>query len=404
MGDPKRVLVSGPVEPYWSGFAAELRRQGYTPIGMGCQLKLLTHLSRWLSEEDRDCAGLTPAAIETFLAVRRATGHTNYFSLKALSPFLAYLRELGMLPPHQPVAPQTPVEELLERYRHYLTVERGLAAATARGYALMVRPFLTQRATTGGLDLEHLSARDVTAFVLAECPHQASRGTAKLIVCALRSLLGFLHVSGVLKERLQKAVPSVAGWRLTGLPRALERGQVLRLLASCDRRTKVGRRDFAILTVLARLGLRAGELAGLELGDINWRVGEVVVCGKGKRREMLPLPADVGEAVAAYLTRGRPHTAQGRRLFVRVKAPHRALTAGGVSQVVAAAGRRADLGRLSAHRLRHTVATEMLRAGAPLVEVGQVLRHRFQLTTAIYAKVDRESLRVLARPWPGGAV
>lgn len=189
---------------------------------------------------------------------------------------------------------------------------------------------------------------------------------------------------------------------MAGLPKALELDQVRRLLSSCDRDTANGRRDFAILTMLVRLGLRAGEVAGLGLDDIDWRAGETVIRGKGRRTEQVPLPADVGEAVAAYLRNGRPPTAEGRSVFVRFKAPHRALSAGGVSQVVAAAGLRAGLGRIHAHRLRHTAATEMLRAGAPLSEIGQLLRHRRLLTTAIYAKVDREALRTIARPWPGG--
>jgi integrase len=157
------------------------------------------------------------------------------------------------------------------------------------------------------------------------------------------------------------------------------------------------------LTLLARLGLRAGEAAGLELDDVDWRAAEIVIRGKGNWQERLPLPADVGQAVAAYLRRDRPASAEGRHVFVRVRAPHRRLTAGGVTQVVVAAGRRAGLGTLSAHRLRHTAATGMLRAATPLAEIGQVLRHRRQLTTAIYAKVDRKALRTLARPWPGGA-
>jgi len=239
------------------------------------------------------------------------------------------------------------------------------------------------------------------AFVVDRCPSQ-SRSPAKLTATALRSFLSFLYVEGMTERSLVAAVPSVAGWRLAGLPKGLEPKELRSLLTSCDRRTQQGRRDFAILTVLARLGLRAGEVAALLLDDIDWRAGTLVVRGKGNIIESLPLPPDVGEAVVAYLRRGRPGSAKGRPVFVRVKAPHRALSSGGVTQVVAAAARRAGLGQIHAHRLRHTVATQMLQAGASLTEVGQLLRHRRVLTTAIYAKVNREALRMIARPWPGG--
>jgi len=199
-------------------------------------------------------------------------------------------------------------------------------------------------------------------------------------------------------------VPSVAAWKLAGLPKALADGQVAALLASCDQHTAVGRRDLAILTVLARLGLRASEAAALRLDDIGWRRGEITVHGKGNRHDRLPLPADVGQAVVAWLTAGRPDaTAGGREVFVRVRAPQRALTRGAVTQVVARAGQRAGLGPIHAHRLRHTAATGMLRVGGSLGEIGQVLRHRHALTTAIYANVDIDALRPLTRPWPAGA-
>jgi integrase/recombinase XerD len=221
-------------------------------------------------------------------------------------------------------------------------------------------------------------------------------------VTALRSLLGFLHVDGNIERSLAASVPSVAGRRLAGLPKGLDHpDQVRRLLASCDSGTGNGCRDFAVLTVLVRLGLRAGEVAKLVLDDIDWRAGEIVVRGKANCTERLPLPTDVGGAVAAYLHRGRPASAHGRTVFVRIKAPLRPLSAGGVTQVVAAAARRAGLGQIHAHRLRHTAATQMLRAGASLPEIGQLLRHRRALTTAIYAKVNRDALRTIARPWPG---
>jgi integrase/recombinase XerD len=334
------------------------------------------------------------------LAERRAAGYTNYVTARALAPLLGYLRGLGVAPAASPRGAVGPVEVLLADYCDYLAVERGLTADTIEGYVLWVRPFLDGRLRAGDeLDLGGLSAADVLAFVVEQCPGR-SRGAAKMTVTALRSLLGFLHLRGLVVEPLGDAVPSTASWRLSGLPRALEPEQLDVLLASCDRGTATGRRDFAVLVMLARLGLRAGEVAALGLDDVDWRAGELRIVGKGRRAERLPLPADVGEAIVAYLRDGRPPTALDRSLIVRVRAPHRGLTGGGITQIVFAAAARAGLGAIHAHRLRHTAATQMLRAGASLEEVGQVLRHRQLLTTAIYAKVDRDALRQLARPWP----
>jgi integrase/recombinase XerD len=243
---------------------------------------------------------------------------------------------------------------------------------------------------------------DVSVFLARECPRRSVSG-ARDLVCALRSLLRYLHLAGLIEAPLVWAVPSVADLRDRTLPRGLEPAAVRRLMASCDRRTLVGRRDYAILLLLARLGLRAGEVAAIQLDDVDWRAGELVVRGKGGRQDLLPLPVDVGEALASYLRR-RP-TCECRALSLRVTAPRRGLNRSTVGWVVRAACDRAGLARVGAHRLRHTAATEMLRQGASLAEIGQVLRHREQKTTAIYAKVDREALRVLARPWPsqGGA-
>lgn len=402
MRDPLRVRVLGPLAPFAAGFAAELERVGYTRNAAALQLLLMAQLSDWLANERLTASALTSGRVEAFAAARRAAGHGTHRSVKALAPLLGYLCSLGVAPAVAD-AEVTAVGALLARYRVFLTVERGLTAGTARGYIDAVRPFLEGRLDVGGeLELRELTAADVLAFVLAACPGRR-RGSAKLIVTALRSLLGFLHVEGLVARPLSSAVPSVAGWRLAGLPRALEPGQARRLLASCDRETAAGLRDFAILTLLVRLGLRRGEVAGLLLDDLDWRAGELIVRGKDRRLERLPLPADVGEAIAAYLHRARPSSVEGRPVFMRVKATHRALTPGGVTQVVVAAARRAGLPPITAHRLRHTAATELLRAGAPLAEIGQLLRHRSELTTAIYAKVDLVALRELARPWPGGA-
>lgn len=396
-----RSFVRGPLAPYVAGFAEELQRQGYTRSSASQHVCFIAHLDRWMAAEGVGLDALSVSELERYLARRRAAGYVEYRSLKALAPLLTFLAPTGVLPAPQP-APQGLVEELLESYRAYLVGERGLVVGTARGYVDCVRPFVATRLTGDALDIAGITAADVTGFVLSACPGRAV-GSAKMIVCSLRSLLRWLHLTGQLPDALAGAVPSVAGWRLSGLPQGLEPAQLHRLFAACDRRTATGRRDYAVLLLLARLGLRAGEVARLALEDIDWRHGELTVVGKGNRSERLPLPADVGSAITGYLCRGRPRT-EDRSVFVRVHAPHRTLTTGGVTMVVFSAAQRAGLPKMHAHRLRHTAATAMLRAGTPLPEVRQVLGHRSLLTTAIYAKVDRDALAVLGRPWPTGAV
>jgi site-specific recombinase XerD len=400
--DPLRVRITGPLSAFAARFADELANQGYKPSPARRQMWLLAHLSSWLGGEDLGAADLHASEVERFLRARRDAGYTYPRSVRAMQPILALLRGLGVAPMPPLSAPGGPLEAALERYHSYLMVERGLGSATARSYVDAVRPFLQGKVSPDGLalHLDNLTAADVVSFVVRRCPQQG-RSAAKLTVTALRSLLGFLHVDGIIAQSLAAVVPSVACRRLTGLPKGLEADQVRRLLASCDSRTPNGCRDLAVLTMLVRLGLRAGEVARLTLDDIDWRAGEIVVHGKAHCTERLPLPQDVGEAVAAYLRSGRPASANGRTVFVRIKAPHRPLSTCGVTQIVAAAARRAGLGRLHAHRLRHTAATQMLRAGASLPEIGQLLRHRRVMTTAIYAKVDRDRLRTIARPWPG---
>jgi len=403
MKDPSHVHVSGPLERYAAGFAHSLVRQGYTFNSATLQLFLMAHLSRWLAGESLGLCELCVTDIDRFLSARRAAGYTNYLSAKAMRPMLTYLRDQGVTVTPPPTVAKGPVDVTIDRYREYLVQERGLGHPTARHYIDAVRPFLRRQLSPDGvaLDWESLNAADVTAFVVAHTPTQGRRA-AKMTVTALRSFLGFLHADGKIARSLTVAVPSVAGWRLAGLPKALGPVEIQALLASCDRRTRTGRRDFAVLTMLARLGVRAGELAALRLDDIDWRAGTIVIRGKGHQIEQLPWPVDVGEAVAAYLRRGRPTTAEGRAVFVRVKAPHQTLSPGGISQIVVAAAQRAGVGVIHAHRLRHSVATQLLRAGASLPEIGQLLRHRRAQTTAIYAKVDRGALRSIARPWPGG--
>ena len=399
MVDSSRGRVSGSLTPFSDGFVVALTAVGYTPHAVVKQLRLFARLSQWLQNEDIVLADLDREVVERFFSDRRAAGYTELVSARAAEPLLAYLRGIGVVPPEVAPAPCGPVEELLASYRRYLVLERGLLAESAKDDANSVRPFLEGLAGESGLDLAGLDGAAVVAFVVARCPSQ-SRSSAKRTVKALRSLLRFLHVEGHVGRSLAHAVPSVGGWRLSSLPKRLEPEEVRRLLASCDQRTAAGRRDFAVLTVLARLGLRASEIVVLSLDDVDWRAGEVVVHGKHNRSDRLPLPADVGEAIVAWLRHGRPGSALGRTVFVRVRAPHRALSRAGVSKIVSDAGARAGLGTLGAHQLRHTLASEMLKAGASLPEIGQVLRHSHPDTTAIYAKVDRDALRGIARGWP----
>jgi integrase len=269
-----------------------------------------------------------------------------------------------------------------------------------RNYANVAREFFAYRERTrGALALDGLDAVAVNAFVLHEAK-RSSVGSAKCTVTRLRSLLRFLHVEGEIRHDLTGAVPRVASWRLASLVKALDADSVARLQTSCDQRTSVGRRDLAVLTLLSRLGLRAGEVTALRLGDIDWRAGEILIRGKGGRQEQLPLPFDVGDALVGWLRDGRPRCGH-QLVFTRVRAPHSGLSTTGVTQLVRSACKRAGLPAVGAHRLRHTAATGMLRAGASLSDVGQVLRHRDADTTAIYAKVDRLALVALTQPWPG---
>ena len=340
--------------------------------------------------------------VERFFVARREAGYTKLISVRAAEPMLRYLRGLGFIADTEPQRLHDPVEELLVRYQRHLVLERGLLAESAKGYAVNVRSFLEGLAGQAGIEFGRLDGPAVVAFVVATCPGQ-TRSSAKRTGKALRSLLRFLHVGGYVDRSLAYAVPTAAGWRLAALPKRLEVEQVERLLAAPDRSTVVGRRDFAVLTLLARLGLRVGEVAALSLDDVDWRAGEIVVHGKQARSDTLPMAAEVGEAIVAYLQAGRPAGALGRSVFVRVRAPHRAVTGPGVSKIVHDASLRAGTGQIYAHQLRHTVASEMLRAGASLPEIGQVLRHRHLQTTAIYVKVDRDALRRIARQWPGAA-
>jgi len=384
-------------------FEVELLQQGFKPSTVVRKKKLFADLNDWLQVHELSVGDLSFQLVDRFLFDRRSAGYARHKTHETLRPILNYLYRLKLTPPLEAPVSKDPASVILDRYRIFLTAERSLAMVTAARYIDCLRPFLSQRVLDGGLDLRNLRPADVTAFVVARCP-QLNAGVAKLTVTALRSFLGFLHLDGVTERSLVHAAPKVLRRRLAGLPKGLEPDQVRRLLAACDVDTAVGCRDLAILTLLVRFGLRRGEVARLRLDDIDWRAGTISVHGKGNCYERVPLPPDVGHRVAEYLQHGRPTHAKERTVFVRHLAPHHALSTTRVSTIVADVARRAGLGRVHAHRLRHTAATELLRAGASLPEIGQLLRHRHTATTAIYAKVDRDNLRLIARPWPEGAL
>ncbi len=381
-------------------FEGELLQQGYPPSTVHRKKRLFADLSDWLQTQELTAGDLSFRLADRFLRDRRSAGFARHKTHRTLRPILDYLHRLKLAPPLEAPVREGPSSVILDRYRRFLTMERSLIATTVERYIDRLRPFLDSRNSADALELGNLRPADIISFVVARCPRENS-STAKLTVTALRSFLGFLHLEGITERSLVCAVPSVARRRLVGLPKGLEPDQVQRLLASCHANTPVGCRDLAILTLLVRLGLRRGEVAKLMLDDIEWRAGTIVVRGKGNCIERIPLPQDVGLRLVEYLKQARPMNALGRAVFVRCVAPYHHLTATRVSTIVADAARRADLGRVHAHRLRHTAATQLLRTGASLPEIGQLLRHVRTETTAIYAKVDRNGLRMIARPWPG---
>jgi site-specific recombinase XerD len=378
------------------GFREHLAEKGYTLRTKRELLQLLAHISRWMEFQELEVGALTSAVAEEFILERRRQGYRSSISMKSPSRVLGYLESVGALPVDEPVL--SPLDELLEAYARYLREERGLGEHTVAGYGGVARQFLSGRPGSIEDRLAGLSGGEINAFVLSEFRRRSGR-SAERAVYALRALLRYLHVQGLIDQPLAGGVLSVAR-RREDLPRGLPAEQVRLLLDSCDRSTQIGCRDHAILVLLARLGLRCSEIAALTLDDVDWRAGEVVIRGKGSRIDRLPLTADVGEALADYLCRGRPH-GYGRTIFVNGRAPVAALSRDTVSMVVVRACRRVGMPPVRGHCLRHTVATELLRRGAGLAEIGQVLRHQDQRTTSIYAKVDRAALSRLALPWPG---
>jgi len=395
----------GPLAAHINSFAKSVREQGYATNSIHRQVLLAACFSRWLKQRRVRLRGITSEHAVRYLQYRGKHVRPHPGDAAALRHLIDFLRRDGVIPTEEIAAPRlTPAEQCAQAYEQYLRETRALANATVINYVPFIRDFLKGRFGDGRVALSHLRACDVVRFVQSQA-RRLHLKRAKLMTCALRSFLQYTRFRGDVTLDLAAAVPVVANWSMSSIPRAIAPDQVSQLLASIDRRTATGRRDYAILLLLARLGLRSGEVAFLDLDDIDWNVGQLRVRGKGGQRNELPLPAEVGKAIAAYLRRGRPDSSS-RRVFLRAKAPIRGFRgASGVGSIVRHSLQRAgvDAPTYGAHQFRHGLATEMLRQGASLAEIGEVLGHRHPQTTKIYTKVDIEALRTLALPWPGGA-
>jgi integrase/recombinase XerD len=405
--DSRVVLLrppEGPLAAYIERFAGSLSEQGYAVDSIHRQVLIAVCFSQWLKLQGVALRGVTSAHPPRYLRYRARRVRPSQGDTAALSHLLTFLRGEGAIATEKiPARPLTPVERCTQAYEIYMREVRGLAKATIINYVPFICSFLKDRFGDGLIALSHLCASDVARFVQRQASH-LHRKRAKLLTSALRSFLRYARYRGKTKLDLAAAVPTVANWSMSSIPRAIPADQVRQLLASIDRCTSVGCRDYAILLLLARLGLRSGEVASLELDNIDWNAGQLSVHGKGGQRSELPLSAEVGKAIAEYLRHGRPQSAS-RRVFLRAKAPIRGFQgASGVGSIVRHRLQRAGLDAPThgAHQFRHGLATQMLRQGASLDEIGEVLGHHNPQTTMIYTKVDLDALRTLALPWPGG--
>jgi integrase/recombinase XerD len=391
-----RDRLAGPLGPFEVPVRAALEREGYASTSARYVIDAMRRLSCWMEQRGATADELSPQAAAQFLAdigVLKTAG-------RGLGTLLRLLRGQGAIPPEPGGCSESSAAGLLlAQYRDYLAGERGLAAETVRCYLVQGRKLLEELGEPLDTRLRQLDAAAVTSFVMRRARQCTSTWSAKTLVTATRSLLRFLHVRGLVTAPLAGAVPAVAGWRLSALPRGLDPDQVEAILAAPDPASSAGLRDRAILMLLARLGLRGAEAAGLRLAGIDWLAGEITVTGKGSIAETMPLPADAGQALAGYLTKSRPRCSC-TAVFVTVRAPYHQISPSVVRAVMGRACQQAGLPRAGAHRLRHSLATGVLRAGAPLSEAGQLLRHRSQLSTSVYAKVDYARLALVARPWP----
>jgi site-specific recombinase XerD len=399
----RQHLNAGPVSAYIELYAARLLAQGYLREMVRRCISVIAAMGRWLERRRLTLDGIDERTLQHFLQYHNKYGRPYLSDDSSLRRFLALLRELGVAHP-VPTIVVSPCEQLERDFEQYLSRQIGLLSTSIARYRPIVSQFLQERYDSDALHWSTLSAADVVAFVQRHAADHSPK-SAQLMCSALRSLLRFLQYRGDITVNLAHAVPSVAQAKLRpALPRFLSAPQVRSVLKHCDRHRSIGKRDYAILLLLAQLGLRAKEVATLTLDDIHWPTGYLTISAKGGDSASMPLSVEVGEAIADYLQNARPHSAS-RRLFLRELAPHTGFASSlNVSQIATRAVIRAGVVApcTGSHLFRRSLATQLLRAGASLTEIGQVLRHRHQDTTRLYAQVDLAALRTLAMPWPGG--
>ena len=401
--EPSQSPQHSQLEKYIPIFTSLLSSRGFKPSTLRIKTQILRNFNRWIAKRQLKICGLDEEAIDVFFKEHPRAGFVRRGDFSTLRSLLEWLREIQEVQALLPKVNNSVLSSIECNFSRYLDEERGLSKATLDNYLPVIRRFLSECFESDAIVLDEIDASDVTQFVLGYARTMGCR-SSQLMTSALRGFLRFLYLRGDIGTDLALSVPTVADWKMSDLPKYLESEEVERLLQSCDQSTAVGLRDYAVLILLARLGLRSGEVVALTLNDIDWESGLITVRGKGARRDQLPIIEDVGKALAAYLHHGRPRC-ETRRVIIRARAPHRGFSgSAAIGDIVRRALRRAGLDpvRKGAHLLRHSLATTMLQRGASLAEIGQILRHATPNTTEIYTKVDLAALSALAQPWPGG--
>lgn len=398
-------LQAGPLKEHINAFVKHLSNEGYAVWTIKYSMRLLADFTTWMQEQSVVITELTEQTVNIFFQQRYQSLRPHRDDQAVLIKLLIYLRMTGTIVEPIKVVNNPAIDNILQIFQQHLTDQRNLTPITIQTYLRTVEHFLMHCYATKPLKLDTLSVSEITDFMLQQARHY-SAGHTQLIASGLRNFFRFLLQHGVTKTNFAQCVLTPARRQLSTLPKFMKADDVELLLQSVDQETPAGHRNFAILQLLARLGLRSGEVASLSLDDINWNEGVITVGGKGGHKDQLPLPYEVGQAIARYLCNGRP-SCSTRHVFVRLRAPLRGFFNGAaVGTIVRRALKKAGLNPAlkGAHLLRHSLATRLLREGASLTEIGELLRHRNLFTTQIYAKVDETALRRLAPPWPGGEV